>query len=705
MAAPVSLENRKPSYYLIVIWLALVITGLFGISWLVAEEKAREVSGWEARLSLVAASGGRAIGTWVDHRQQALRNLSDNVSLKLYMTELNMTPPAPDGEAPEGDVEPAQRTFLRNLLISTAREGGFAAAQTESIPANVAPEAGPGILLLDAAHKPIVATQGIPQMNDLPPEIQDFSDPKATLFVGPFSLNGAARAAVFRLPVYPVQADPNDSAPLGYIVAAAMLNGEFFAQLKDLVQAEQSAESLLVSYKDGNLTYFSPRIDGTNFIAGTGVDADTSLEAASTQTPGKLFAGIDYRGEPAFAVAHAIPSTDWFVIRKIDQRVALADANHRSAWLHLSYLLAVALISALIVALWRHASARRAQKTAHELRVMGHTIERQEKLLDLIADTTPISAYILDRDMRYRYANRKASEDAGMAREHMLGKQVSDVLGKVKAEPIEAGCEMAEKRSAPFSSLLKEDDKGGLTSAIERQHIPLDDIPLIDEDRNIHGVLVIENDITALVQSQEKQQRTLQHLIRSLVTVVDKRDPHAAHHSVTVAALAKGVARAMGLEEDMIQTAETAGRLMNIGKILIPENVLSAENLKDSDRKKIRESIMASADFLKEIEFQGPVVETIRQSQEKVDGSGMLGLKGEAILLPARIIAACNALVAMVSERAYRQRKPLSDALKTLLEDADTTYDRRVCAALVHFVENGDGKEILADSLKGLAVA
>ena len=216
---------------------------------------------------------------------------------------------------------------------------------------------------------------------------------------------------------------------------------------------------------------------------------------------------------------------------------------------------------------------------------------------------------------------------------------------------------------------------------------------------------MIEKDITALVQSQEKQQRTLQHLIRSLVTVVDKRDPHAAHHSVTVAALAKGVARAMGLEEDMIQTAETAGRLMNIGKILIPENVLSAENLKDSDRKKIRESIMASADFLKEIEFQGPVVETIRQSQEKVDGSGMLGLKGEAILLPARIIAACNALVAMVSERAYRQRKPLSDALKTLLEDADTTYDRRVCAALVHFVENGDGKEILADSLKGLAVA
>ena len=704
MSVTKSKETRNPSYYLIVIWLALVVTGLFGISWLVAEEKGREISGWEARLSLVAAAGSRAIDTWVDHHTQTLQNLSDNVSLKLYMTELSMAPALPEGSEAE-DGEPAQRTFLRNLLISTAREGGFSAAQTESIPANVAPEAGPGIMLLDAAKKPVVATQGIPVLADLPPQIQDFSDPKAKIFVGPFAINGTMRAAIFRLPIYPVQADANDAAPLGYIVAAALLDTDFFAQLKDLVQAEPTSESLLVSYKNGTLTYFSPRQDGVNYIASTGVDLSTSLEAAATQTPGKLLAGIDYRGQKAFAVAHDVASTDWFVIRKLDQNVALADANHRSVWLHISYLLACALITALVTALWRHASALKAQRTTEELRVLGHTIERQEKLLDLIAETTPISAYILDREQRYRYANRKASEDAGMAIEHMLGKPISDVLGKVRAEPIEAGCEMAEKRRAPFSSLLKEDDKGVVTSAVERQHIPLDDVPLIDEDRNIHGVLVIENDITALVQSQEKQQRTLQHLIRSLVTVVDKRDPHASHHSVTVAALAKGVSRAMGLEDNMVQTAETAGRLMNIGKILVPENVLASETLKDSDRKKIRESIMASADFLKEIEFQGPVVETIRQSQEKVDGSGPLGIKGEGILLPARIIGACNALVAMVSERAYRQRKPLSDALKTLLEDADTTYDRRVCAALVHFVENGEGKDILADSLKGSAVA
>ena len=83
-------------------------------------------------------------------------------------------------------------------------------------------------------------------------------------------------------------------------------------------------------------------------------------------------------------------------------------------------------------------------------------------------------------------------------------------------------------RHAPFSTLLKDEESGTVKSAIERQHIPLMDIPLVDENREVPGVLVIESDITELVGSQERQHRTLEQLIKSLVTVVDKRDPHAA---------------------------------------------------------------------------------------------------------------------------------------------------------------------------------
>ncbi|MFO1241583.1 MAG: HD domain-containing phosphohydrolase [Rickettsiales bacterium] len=708
---------KKSNYFswsMLLAWLGFVIAGWFAIDWFGEQERTRELSALETKLSLVAASDSRTVAGWVDHRRQTLKRLSDNVSLKLYMTELSMgstvpqealdggIPPEAAAEMPA--VEPAQLTFLRNLLISTAREGGFAAETTEAIPANMPVEKSPGILLLDANKKPVVSTQGMPSLEELPDAVRDFSNPKTDVFFGPFVLRNNQRAAVFRLPVYPVQASADDAQPLGYVVAAASLSQEFFSMLKDLATNEATAESLLISYGNDTLTYFSPRQDGVAYVARSTKEIPDSMELTALKTPHAMVSGVDYRGEKTFAVAENIPNTTWSVIRKIDQKVALADVTRRVQWMHIGYLLTAGLLTVLIIALWKHATALRAEKDAAAMRALNHTIERQQKLLDLIADTTPISTYILDREHRYRYANRKAAENAGMDVPAMIGKPIADVIGKVKAEPVEAGSEMAEKKHAPFSTLLKEEESGVVKTAIERQHIPLMDIPLVDEDREVPGVLVIESDITELVNSQERQQRTLEHLIKSLVTVVDKRDPHAAHHSSAVASLARGVAQAMKLSEAEIETVETAGQLMNLGKILIPENLLASGDLKDADRKKIRDSLMASADFLKDIEFDGPVVETIRQAQEKMDGSGPLGLKGDAILLPARIVSVCNSLVAMVSERAYRQKRPLDEALKSILEDT-ATYDMKVAAALAHFVENGDGKNILATTLKDKSAA
>lgn len=709
--------TKKSSVFnlsMMIAWLGFLIAGWFAITWFTQQEKTRELASLETRLSLVAASDSRAVASWVEHRRQTLKRLSDNVSLKLYMTELSMGPAVspealdagipPEAASEMPAVEPAQLTFLRNLLINTAREGGFAAERTETIPANVPTEKSPGILLLDAQKKPVVSTQGMPSLEELPEAVREFSNPKTDVFFGPFVLRDNQRAAVFRLPIYPVQANADDAEPLGYVVATASLGQDFFATLKDLAGNEVTAESLLISYLNDTLTYFSPRQDGVAYVARSTKEIPDSVELNALKTPHALVNGDDYRGEKTFAVAEDIPNTSWFVVRKIDQKVAMADVTRRGQWLHIGYVLAAGLLTVLIVALWKHAMALRAEKDAEAMRALAHTIERQQKLLDLIAEVTPISTYILDREHRYRYANRKAAEDAGMEVDAMIGKPIADVIGKVKAEPIEAGSEMAEKRHAPFSTLLKDEENGTVKSAIERQHIPLMDIPLVDENREVPGVLVIESDITELVGSQERQQRTLEQLIKSLVTVVDKRDPHASHHSAAVASLARGVAQSMKLSERDVETTETAGQLMNFGKILIPENLLSSGDLKDADRKKIRDSLMASADFLKDIEFDGPVVETIRQAQEKMDGSGPLGLKGDAILLPARIINVCNTLVAMVSERAYRQKRPLDEALKSILEDG-STYDLKVAAALAHFVENGDGKTILANAMKDKTAA
>ena len=146
----------------------------------------------------------------------------------------------------------------------------------------------------------------------------------------------------------------------------------------------------------------------------------------------------------------------------------------------------------------------------------------------------------------------------------------------------------------------------------------------------------------------------------------------------------------MGLDATTVETAETAGRLMNIGKIVVPEALLTrAGRLQDDEVRLIRDSLQASADLLDGIAFQGPVVETLRQLQERWDGGGRpRGLAGEDILPSARIVQVANAFVALASPRAYRAAESPERAAQALVAEGGKAFDLKAVAALLHLVEN-----------------
>jgi HD-GYP domain-containing protein (c-di-GMP phosphodiesterase class II) len=213
------------------------------------------------------------------------------------------------------------------------------------------------------------------------------------------------------------------------------------------------------------------------------------------------------------------------------------------------------------------------------------------------------------------------------------------------------------------------------------------------------GVLVIDQDITQAVAERERRERNLQQLVQTLVTVVDRRDPHAAHHSSRVAIAARATAGEMGLEEVLVETAAIAGSLLNLGKILVPSQLLTKEGqLSEEEMRTVRDSIQTSAELIEGIEFDGPVVETLRQAQERWDGSGVpRGLKGDQILVTARIIAVANAFVAIVSPRAHRPGVDFDAAVESLLKQIGSAFDRAVVAALIHYMDNRGGRERWAD--------
>ena len=113
------------------------------------------------------------------------------------------------------------------------------------------------------------------------------------------------------------------------------------------------------------------------------------------------------------------------------------------------------------------------------------------------------------------------------------------------------------------------------------------------------------------------------------------------------------------------------------------------EPLTPAEELMLQENINYSVDILKDLDFEGPVLEFVRQKNECLDGSGYPnGISGDAIYQESRILSVANAFVAMTSSRAYRTGKPVKEVLEILLSEADSRYDRHVIAALFHVAEN-----------------
>src|SRR5262249_12256213 len=146
--------------------------------------------------------------------------------------------------------------------------------------------------------------------------------------------------------------------------------------------------------------------------------------------------------------------------------------------------------------------------------------------------------------------------------------------------------------------------------------------------------------------------------------------------------------------------AETAGNLLNLGKILVPPQLLTRPGgLSEVERQEIRISMQTSAELVAGIEFDGPVVETLRQVQARFDGAGAPAgsPSGEGILPTARIVAVANAFIGMTSRRAHRDPLDVDGALEALRVEAGRAFDARVVAALAEYLDNRGGRARLRE--------
>ncbi len=109
----------------------------------------------------------------------------------------------------------------------------------------------------------------------------------------------------------------------------------------------------------------------------------------------------------------------------------------------------------------------------------------------------------------------------------------------------------------------------------------------------------------------------------------------------------------------------------------------------------VRDSIGTSAELIESVEFDGPVVETLRDLHAQMAGDD--GEFGEGdVLLTARIVGIANSFVALTSQRAYRAGLSMDAALDILLKKIVARDARRAVTALASFLDNHGGREALA---------
>ncbi len=206
-----------------------------------------------------------------------------------------------------------------------------------------------------------------------------------------------------------------------------------------------------------------------------------------------------------------------------------------------------------------------------------------------------------------------------------------------------------------------------------------------------YGILSLRTR-TAHEQDLQHLARSLDATVESLAHTVELRDPYTAGHQRRVSEIAVALASELGLSQDRIKGLRLAASIHDIGKISIPAEILAKPTqLNEVEYELIKGHSEAGYDLLQGIEFPWPIAEMIRQHHERLDGSGYpRGLKGEEILLEARVMAVADVVEAMASHRPYRAARGLDVALAEIERGRGTMYDADVVDACLRlFREKG----------------
>ena len=179
--------------------------------------------------------------------------------------------------------------------------------------------------------------------------------------------------------------------------------------------------------------------------------------------------------------------------------------------------------------------------------------------------------------------------------------------------------------------------------------------------------------------------------IYALTAAIDAKDHYTFSHSENVSYLATQLAQAIGLDEAHVEMIRQAGLLHDIGKISIPENILTKTSRLTNDEYTIMKSHVENAiAMIRHLPSLDYVIPIAISHHERYDGKGYpRGLSGEDIPVGGRCLGLADAFDAIVSKRPYKEPVSISEALKEIERNLGTQFDPVIGRTFIHLIENG----------------
>lgn len=673
------------------VWLAVALTGLMLIAVYALTEQDNARINLQSTLGGVAQVRASAVASWVQKEEAPLTRFAADEDVRLAITQI---------VEPSADLDLSSRGYLRNWLASLARDNGYLpdsnSSTSESANTNQAPPPS-GVAILGKTGDVLVSVGLLPLDQDTVKAFVSSYQVGSSSLLDVFKGQDGKIYAGFAQPLFGLGGGDTEEARIGLVLGIKAIDQELFPLLRQPGEMLQTAEAVLLRKQGSTVQIISPTKDHEALSQQFDLETSGLVEAQAMREPGTFEISNNYDNVLTVSLSRAVEGTPWVLAYQAAHAEVLQSVTNRIMYQVAVFTCLLFLVLGFLYAAWRNGAARVAAEKAIEYAALARKLDFQSRLMRLVTDSQRNFILIADTDGRVRYANATLAKFMETTSEDLIGKPLAAAVGPDAARRMSRRnqeASLSNKAVITVDRVVLSEEDDSKFRVVQTQHIPLEDHSAGPDQPPSRGTLVVEEDITDIVMEREKRERVLRGVVDALVSVVDRRDPYAAEHSTRVARMSRMIATELGLSDIDTNAVEMAGALMNLGKLLVPQQILTKQGqLDEAELRVVRDSIIASADIVSSIEFEGPVVETLRQSLEKFDGSGFpQGRTGDDIILTARILAVANAFVALISQRAHRAGLSIDAAIDSMMAQEGKAYDRGVIAALVNYIDNKGGR-------------